>query len=206
MTTNPKEFDDFQFDVLKEVGNIGAGNAATALSQLINKEIDMKVPQVSVLPITEIAGEVGGADALVVAVFLRILGDVPGYMFFVLNEQSARNLVKQMTGVQSEPDDVFSDMEISALNEVGNILSGSYLSSMADLTGLNMQPSVPAIAIDMAGAILSYGLVEISQSGDYALMIDTSFFGLEEEVTGHFFLLPDPDSFEKLFSALGVQL
>lgn len=203
MTNGPIEFDDMQFDVLREVGNIGAGHAATALSQLINKEIDMKVPSVTVLPIDEIAESVGGADNVVVAIFLRIQGDVPGNMFFVLTLQSAKNLAQQM-GLES-PDENFTEMELSALNELGNILSGSYLSSLSDFTQLNMQPSVPSIAIDMAGAILSYGLIEISRAGDYALMIDTSFFGDEEQVTGHFFLLPDPESFDTLFSALGIK-
>ncbi len=203
MTNGPIEFDDLQFDVLREVGNIGAGHAATALSQLINKEIDMKVPSVTVLPIDEIAESVGGAENVVVAIFLRIQGDVPGNMFFVLTLESAKNLAQQM-GLDS-PDENFTEMEISALSELGNILSGSYLSSLSDFTQLNMQPSVPSIAIDMAGAILSYGLIEISRSGDYALMIDTSFLGDEEQVTGHFFLLPDPESFDTLFSALGIR-
>jgi len=201
-------FGEFQIDVLREVGNIGAGNAATALSKLIQKEVDMKVPQVKILGFDEIADFVGGAEALVVTVFLRVEGDCPGNMFFIVDYASARNLLRKLFGMQEivEADEQLSDMELSALHEIGNILAGSYLSSLADFTNLNMQPSVPALAIDMAGAILSYGLIELGNSGDFALTIDTAFFEGNEEVEGHFFLLPDPDSLEKLFSALGVPL
>jgi len=196
-------YGEFQFDVLKEVGNIGAGNATTALSKLISKEIDMKVPLVNIVSFDDIANFVGGDEMVVVSVYLRILGDVPGNMFFIMSVDAAKSLVKELTGIQPSQGD-FSDMELSAISEMGNILIGSYLSSLADFTKLNMQPSVPSVAIDMAGAVLSHGLIEASRSGDYALAIDTEFLEGNEQVNGHFFLLPNPNSLEKLFSALGV--
>ncbi|HJV46718.1 MAG TPA: chemotaxis protein CheC [Bacillota bacterium] len=196
-------FGEMQFDVLKEVGNIGAGNAATALSKLISKEIDMLVPLVKIVGFDDIAEFVGGAENVVVSVYLRIIGDVPGNMFFIMSIESAKSLIKQMMGIEPS-EHGFSEMEISALSEIGNILIGSYLTSLADFTNLNMQPSVPSLAIDMAGAILSFGLIEMGQLGDYALAIDTVFLEDKELVEGHFFLLPDPESLEKVFSALGV--
>jgi chemotaxis protein CheC len=206
--TNFNRFGDFQMDVLREIGNIGAGHAATALSKLIQREVDMKVPQVNIIPFDEIADFVGGAEALVLTVFLRVEGDCPGNMFFIVDLPSARNLLRQLLGLHenTSDDEPLSEMELSAMQEIGNILTGSYLSSLADFTKLNLQPSVPALAIDMAGAILSYGLIELGNSGDYALTIDTAFFEGNEEVEGHFFLIPDPDSLEKLFLALGVPL
>jgi chemotaxis protein CheC len=201
---NFAQFGDFQLDVLREVGNIGAGNAATALSKLISKEIDMKVPQVKIIPFDEIADFVGGAESLVVCVFLRVIGDIPANMFFIISVESAKNLMGQLLGMETSEEMAFNEMELSALNEIGNILTGSYLSSLADFTKLNMQPSVPAVAIDMAGAILSYGLIEIGHSGDFALTIDTAFFQGNEEISGHFFLIPDPEALPQLFRALGV--
>ncbi|MFD2371318.1 chemotaxis protein CheC [Brevibacillus sp. GCM10020057] len=197
------KFGDFQFDVLREIGNIGAGHAATALSKLLSKEIDMKVPQVSVIPFDQVADCVGGAETVVVTVFLRVEGDSPGNMFFILDMDSAKHLLQQITGIEK---DVFEwgEFEISALHEIGNILTGSYLSSLADFTKLNMQPSVPALAVDMAGAILSYGLIALGQAGDVALTIDTAFFEGNELVKGNFFLIPDPDSLPILFRSLGV--
>lgn len=199
------KFGDFQLDVLREVGNIGAGHATTALSKLLQKEIDMKVPQVKVIRFNEIADFLGGDEVVVITVFLRVEGDCPGNMFFILDFASAGNLLEQLLGMKvAENQEGFTEMELSALHEIGNILTGSYLSSLADFTNLNLQPSVPALAIDMAGAILSYGLIALGQNGDYALTIDTAFFEGNEQVQGHYFFIPDPESFERLFSALGV--
>ncbi|WP_442954916.1 chemotaxis protein CheC [Paenibacillus sp. SYP-B4298] len=191
-------------DVLKEVGNIGAGNAATALSRLIDKPVDMSVPTVTILPFEEIAERVGGSEQVVVAVFLRVEGDAPGNMFFIIEAASARRLLQQLLSLESSSSLEYSDMELSTLCEIGNILAGSYLSSLADFTGLSMAPTVPAIAVDMAGAILSYGLLQFGQMGDDALLIDTSFMEGKELMQGHFFLIPDPESFEKIFRSLGV--
>lgn len=197
--------EDFQMDVLKEVGNIGAGHAATALSTLLDKPIDMLVPKVRMLPFEEICESVGGAETVVLAIFLRVDGDAPGNMFFILDLDAAKNMLRDLIGLNIENQEEYSELELSALNEIGNILAGSYLSSLADFTNLNMQPTVPALAIDMAGAILSYGLLQFGQMGDQALLIDTKFMEGENEVQGHFFLIPDPESFGKIFSALGVE-
>lgn len=198
-------FESAQLDVLREIGNIGAGNAATALSKMLQSKIDMKVPNVKVLSFDEIEEYVGGGDRLMVTVFLRIEGDVPGNMFFLMDVNSAKNLISYMLGAEENQGD-FDELEMSALQEIGNILAGSYLSSLADFTRLSLQPSVPAISIDMAMALLSYGLIELGRSGDYALVIDTTFIHGEEQVEGHFFLIPDPASFTTLFNALGVPL
>lgn len=197
--------EDFQMDVLKEVGNIGAGHAATALSTLLDKPIDMLVPKVRMLPFEEICESVGGAETVVLAIFLRVDGDAPGNMFFILDLDAAKNMLRDLIGLHIEDQEEYTELELSALNEIGNILAGSYLSSLADFTNLNMQPTVPALAIDMAGAILSYGLLQFGQMGDQALLIDTKFMEGENEVQGHFFLIPDPESFGKIFSALGVE-
>lgn len=206
--THIKKLGEFQLDVLREVGNIGAGHATTALSQLIQKEIDMTVPQVRIISFQEIADFLGGDEVVVIAVFLRVEGDCPGNMFFIIDIPSAKNLLQHLLGLvpQEEQEEVFSDMELSALHEIGNIMAGSYLSSLADFTKLNMQPTVPALAIDMAGALLSYGLIELGRAGDFALTIDTAFMEGNEKMQGHFFLIPDPDSFATLFQALGVPL
>lgn len=199
-------------DILKEVGNIGAGNAATALSQMLNKIIDMKVPAVKVVPFNEISDAVGGEEAVVAAVFLRIQGEAPGNMFFMLPVNEANELIRQLIGdpsldLQKEPIDA---MGASALSEVGNILAGSYLSSLSDFTKLNLQPTPPDIAVDMTMALLSAGLVELSEAGDYAIVIDTEINEKGKDNTiqskGHFFLLPDPDSLDKIFQSLGVNM
>ncbi|WP_426447060.1 chemotaxis protein CheC [Paenibacillus sp. S-38] len=199
-----KSFADFQMDVLREVGNIGAGHAATALSKLMDKPVDMLVPKVRMVPFEEVADSVGGAEAIVIAIFLRVEGETPGNLFFILTLESAKKLLKSLAGIEVVSDEGYTEMEMSALNEIGNIMAGSYLSSLADFTKLNMQPTVPSLAIDMAGAILGYGLLQFGEMGDQALLIDTKFLDGKEEVEGHFFLIPDPESFPKIFRALGV--
>ncbi|GGJ22351.1 CheY-P-specific phosphatase CheC [Paenibacillus hunanensis] len=193
-------------DVLKEVGNIGAGNAATALSQLLDKPIDMAVPKVQILPFDQIAEKVGGQEQIVLAVFFRVEGDAPGNLFFILTPEAGKGLLHRLAGLVVVDEEQFSEMEQSALSEIGNILAGSYLSSLADFTGLSMTPTVPGLAYDMAGAILNYGLIQFGEMGDDALLIDTTFLEGKNEVEGQFFLIPDPESFEKIFIALGVPL
>ncbi|WP_432206776.1 chemotaxis protein CheC [Paenibacillus lautus] len=193
-------------DVLKEVGNIGAGNAATALSRLLNKPIDMAVPKVQLLPFEQIAESVGGSEQLVLAVFLRVEGNAPGNLFFIMSPEAGKNLLLNLAGIEVSEEAPFSEMEQSALCEIGNILSGSYLSSLADFTNLSMTPTVPALAMDMAGAILSYGLLQFGEMGDDALLINTTFLEGQNEVEGQFFLIPDPQSFAQIFEALGVPL
>ena len=207
-----KSISDVHLDILKEVGNIGAGHAATALSTLLNKKIDMKVPRVRVVSFDEVMDLAGGADNVVASVFLRIEGEAPGSMFFILPLPQAEKYIGQLTNNHSFSfsDGQENELALSALQELGNILSGSYLSSLSDFTKLSLYPSVPALSIDMVGAVVSFGLLELSQVSDYAIVIDTA---LDEEdaqmpdsVNGHFFLLPDPDSFHIIFSALGVRI
>lgn len=195
---------EFQMDVLKEVGNIGAGNATTALSKLLDKPVDMKVPLVKIMHFDEITEVFGGAEEVVIGIFLRVVGEAPGNMFFIITQASAKKLLRNLVGIEVGTEDEYSEMELSALSEIGNILTGSYLSSLADFTNLSMSPTVPSLAIDMAGAILSYGLMQFGEMGDQALFIDTMFLEGKDEVEGHFFLIPDPDSLGKIFTSLGV--
>lgn len=199
-----EQFAEFQMDVLREVGNIGAAHAATALSQLLEKQVNMLVPSAGLVPFEDICDSVGGPEQVVAAVYLRVIGEVPGNLFFILTLESAKKLLKNLVGIEVGDGDEYSEMERSALCEIGNILAGSYLSSLGDFTKLKMSPTVPSLAIDMAGAILSHGLLQYGQMGDHALLIDTKFLQGEDEVESHFFLLPDPESFDPLFDALGV--
>jgi chemotaxis protein CheC len=197
-------------DVLKEIGNIGAAHAATSLSALLNKKIDMIVPKVEMVSFDDMMDLAGGPENVVTGIYLRIEGDITGSMFFVLPiEQSnrfIRNLIKDNSfDFQLPP---VSELGISAMQELGNILSGSYLSALSDFTGLKIYPTVPALSVDMVGAIISFGLVELSHISDYVIVIDTAILEDDlpdsESVRGHFFLLPDPESFDSIFQSLGV--
>ena len=194
-----------QLDALREVGNMGAGNAATAFSTMLNKRIDMTVPQVALLPFDQVADTMGGAEGLVAGVYLEISGSAPSDILFVLPSQSALVLVEMLTGSSHDPgENELSDMDQSALKEIGNILTGSYLNALAMFTGLDMAPSVPALAYDMAGAIVDQVLIQVGQVDDYAIIIETEFFEEERVVKGHFFLIPNPGSLGIILERLGV--
>jgi chemotaxis protein CheC len=190
--------------LLAEIGNVGAGHAATALSVLVQDRVSISVTETRVCSFQEIPAIVGGDEVLTAAVLLRLDGDVTGDMMFLLPVPSAKRLVQRMFGGAAEtPGEDFSEMELSALAEAGNILGGSYVTAVSSLTGLRLVQSVPAVALDMAGAILGTVLTDTGQTADYAVVIRTSIRQGGADVDGHLFLLPDPPSVQTLFGALG---
>ncbi|NLK26785.1 MAG: chemotaxis protein CheC [Clostridiales bacterium] len=194
-----------QYDVLREIGNIGAGNATTALSQMINTKIDMKVPNVELLEFKNLPDIVGGAEKIVVGILFTLQGSIDGMMMFMMDKPASRHLVNQLLGdnLKSEADK-FNEMELSALNEIGNIIAGAYLSSLSGLTNLVITSSVPYMAIDMAGAILSVPAIEFSKIGDKALLIETEFGDDLKAVNGYFILIPTLESYGAILSSLGL--
>ena len=193
-----------QMDALREIGNVGAGNSATALSQIINKRIDMNVPRVSIVPLGDVPDLVGGPDAMVVGVFLRVYGQAPSNILFLLPKDSAFYLVDMLIGKKHGDTQKLDFMDESALMEIGNILSGAYLNALFNFTHISLLPSIPALAMDMAGAILSVVLIQLGQMGDHALVIETEFKTEDEGIKGHFFLVPDPGSLDTILTAVGV--
>ena len=193
-----------QMDALREIGNVGAGNSATALSQIINHRIDMNVPEVSIVPLGEVPELVGGPEAMVVGVFLRVYGQAPGNILFLLPAESAFYLVDMLMGKKRGETHNLDYLDESALMEIGNILAGAYLNALFNLTKLSLLPSIPALAMDMAGAILNVVLIQLGQMGDHALVIETEFTTDEEGIKGHFFLVPDPGSLDTILTAVGV--
>ena len=190
------------FDVLKELGNIGAGNATTALAQLLNCKVDMQVPQVRLLDFKYLGAAIGGEERLVAGIYLGVEGDITGHIMFFLEKGSARHLVSKLMGMELEGEE-FNEMEISALKEIGNIITGAYLNSLATITNMMIYPSVPDICIDMAGAILSVPAIEFGAIGDKILMIQTRFLD-DTDLEGYFILVPDLESYGKILHSLGM--
>ncbi len=197
-----EKMSDEYFDVLKEIGNIGAGNATTALAQMMQCKVDMSVPQVRLLEFKEMGEMMGGEETIMAGIYLGIEGDITGSIMFLLEKQAARHLVSKLMGMQMEGEE-FSEMEFSALKEVGNIITGAYLNSLSTLTNLVIYPSVPDLTVDMAGAILSVPAIQFGELGDKMLLIQTQFFD-ENVLDGYFILVPDLDSYGKILSALGI--
>ncbi|OZV12987.1 CheY-P-specific phosphatase CheC [Tissierella sp. P1] len=201
---NVDNLNNFMIDVLKELGNIGAGNAATALANMISKKIDMKVPNVRIMEFRDVAEILGGEENLVIGIYFELMEDIVGNMMFALDINSAINLTNMLYNREKEGKEL-DEMDISALSEVGNIIASSYANSLSSLTGLKMYISVPSISIDMAGAILSVPAIQYGHVSDHALMIETIFEEEQNLVAGNLFFLPDLSSFDKILLALGVK-
>jgi chemotaxis protein CheC len=192
------------YDVLKELGNIGAGNATTALAQMIGSKVDMTVPQVKLLEFYELGSLMGGEEQIMAGISLSVEGDITGSIMFLLKQEAAKHLINQLMPGMGDPAAFeFNEMELSALRELGNIIAGAYLNSLASLTNLLIFPSVPDLAIDMAGAILSIPAIQFGTIGDNILLIQTQFID-DECIEGYFILLPDLDSYGKILGSLGI--
>lgn len=191
------------FDVLKEIGNIGAGNATTAIASMLDLRLDMKVPQVKLLSFQELPSVVSEEDDAIVGIYLEVEHDISGSIMFIMDLPSAHFFINKIMMRDESYNEDFSEMDLSALKEIGNIIAASYLNAISSLTNMTITPSVPYLAIDMAGAILSVPAIQFGQYGDNALLIETKF-GDEVKISGYFILLPDIDSYAKILASLGI--
>ena len=192
------------FDLLREIGNIGAGNAITAISSLLNKKVDMVVPVVKMVEFKDIADSIGGAENLIISVLVKTTGDINGLMLFCIEQETAHVFVNTLLGKAHSSYLDFSEMEMSVLQEIGNMVAGSYLGSLATLTGKKITPSVPYLAIDMAGAILSVPAVEFGKVADHVLFIESIFQTTDEYASGYFLLVQEMESYDVILKSLGV--
>ena len=198
------EVNDMYVDVLKEIGNVGSGNAATAIANMVGTRIDMKVPNVKLMDVGKLGSAIGPEEETVIGIFLEVSHDIDGSMMFLLDLESGHYLADKLLmkeNVVHEQMEVFDEMELSALKEVGNIITASYLSALASMTNLTILPSVPYIC----AAILSVPAIEFGLVGDRALLIETEICA-DVAIRGYFILMPEQESYYKILSALGLSL
>ena len=200
-----EQVNNMYLDVLKEIGNIGAGNATTAIANMLGIKIDMNVPNIKLMEVSQLGTAVGAEDETIVGIFLEVQNDIEGSMMFLLDIPSARYLVNKLMMTDAPDDQPFGEIELSALKEIGNIIAGSYLSALSSMTNMVIVPSVPYIAVDMAAAILSVPAIQFGQYGDNALMIETEF-GDDVMMSGYFILMPEQGSYEKILTSLGFAM
>ncbi|MCR5397779.1 MAG: chemotaxis protein CheC [Lachnospiraceae bacterium] len=200
-----EEINDKYIDVLKEIGNIGAGNATTAIANMLSLKVDMSVPMVDLTPVEKIGGIIGSEEDIIVGIMLGVETDITGSMMFLLDLSSAHHLVNRMMMRDPEYNEDFDEMDLSAIKEIGNIIAGAYLNALSGLTNLTITPTIPYVAVDMAGAILSVPAIQFGMISDNALIIKTEI-GDELGISGYFILMPEGDSYAKILSALGVPI
>ncbi|MEG0371060.1 MAG: chemotaxis protein CheC, partial [Clostridium sp.] len=174
-----------------------------ALSQILNKKIDMMVPKVDVVPFDQIVEKLGSEEEIVVAVLLKVFGDAPGNILFVMNEERSHEISELM--LKGFPD-VSDDMQNSLFQEIGNIIGNSYIGAISQITGLNLISSVPAVARDMLVAVLTTTFLDAEQYSDFVLSIDTNFIDEDnKESGGSIFYVPKPGSLDKILTKLGLK-
>ncbi|HAH20538.1 MAG: hypothetical protein A2Y00_05095 [Omnitrophica WOR_2 bacterium GWF2_43_52] len=193
---------DLQKDALREIGNICAGNAATALSQLLEKKITIAVPNILFLPTEEVPNVVGGANTLVLGLVIRVLGDLPSTIIFIFSQEDALTLASLMTGKAVTKNSIIGDYERSALKEIGIILANAYLGALSSFISMSFVPTVPEVIVDMAGAIIDYILIELSCKSQSALLIDSVFTEPSTSIQGRFFIIPNPEGLEIILKTI----
>jgi len=202
------ELDATQIDVLRELGNIGAGNAATSLSVMLDEGVGISVPQVKLLDYNGVVRTVGDPEDLGIAIMIQYTGDVRGIVLFILSHDDAINIGELLIGhtIDDSDDDIehMTDMKISMVKEIGNILGCSYLGSIATMTGLHFEISVPYVAIDMVGAILSAPLLLFSIDNSKILLIEESFMTDSRHMKSHVILFADVPSLNTILTKLGL--
>jgi chemotaxis protein CheC len=199
-----RDLKELQLDALKEVANIGAGHAATALSQLTSRTIMIAVPEVNIRPLEEVPELLGQPDEVIAAVLMHMMGDLTGRTLVLFPEPSAKALCDILFRRTPGTTAGFTPMEQSGLKEAGNILASAYMNALSDFMGMMLVPSVPSLVIDLSAAILTTAYLNFGHDRDYVFCVETAFRveGATEPLRGHFLLLPDMPSLRAIFDAI----
>lgn len=198
-----RALDSSQLDAMREIANIGAGHAATALSKMTDRVIMIDVPEVSIIRLEDVGTVTGEPDDVVAAVMMKVLGDVTGRTVQIFPGPSAVKLVGLVSGgVEPEFPGGFTDAHQETLKEIGNIIVGAYLNALSEFMGLLLIMSVPAIAIDMAGAVMTTSYLNFGEEQDHVLCVNTGMIIGDDRIRGHFLLIPDATSLQIMLRGL----
>lgn len=203
-----------ELDVLQELGNIGAGNAATSLSSMLNEKVDMDVPKVRIISFDDAVASFGGAENLVAGVLLSFEGmddeskAIKGMLLFLVDLECANDIISLLTGGMYVDDGSpeSEEMKKSVLQEIGNIMGAAYINSIATLTGFPLNISVPYLAIDMVGAILSIPIAEFGALSDTVLFIEEAFKGEQRDINSSMSLFAGSDTVNTIMKRLGIEI
>lgn len=206
MDENMMNLNEMHIDVLREIGNIGSGNAAQALAAMLNRRVDMDLPTVKILDFEELAAMVGGPETQVVGILFTTHDEFQGMMMFLTEKKFAHLVLNVLMNKNFESYEDLNEMDISAIEEVGNIMVSAYMRAISTLTGLRIGLSSPAIAIDMVGALLNIPAVEVEKFGDQALFIQGGFIDESNKVESYLLLIPEVGYLKKIFQILGLEM
>lgn len=202
---NYNDLNEIQLDVLREMGNIGTGNAAMALAEMLSTPIDISVPTVQILDYEAAMESMGGPETMIVGLLLSFDGDINGMIMFLLEKDFAHMMINTLMGEETESFDPDDPVSNSALTEVGNIMAASYVNAIASMTNMRINLSVPDMSIDMLGAILSVPAIHYANISDKIIMIQNQLQGNNTSASNRILMLPDVDSLQKIMTALGIE-
>lgn len=204
MLRNFEELSPVAIDCLKEIGNIGSGNAASSLSAMLSKSVRMRVPDIRVLDYGAVINEIGGPEKIITGILVTFKGDIKGMIMFLLEDMFAKIVVKTFMGKDNVNVIQLDENDASAVKEMGNIMAGSYLNALAALAGFTVAMDVPSMTVDMMGAIMNAPMVEFSEVGDKVLFIDNRFVIDDVDINSNIILIPEMESLDILMKKLGV--
>ena len=205
MFENYDELNEMQIDILREIGNIGAGNAATALATILDEKVDMSVPSVRITGFDEAVENLGGAESLTVAVLVNFGGDANGMIMFLLNVEDAKSIMDILVG-EDDGEEGLSEIKISGIKEIGNILASSYVNAISALTGLTIEVSIPYVAIDMVGALMSVPIIEFGAIGDKLMFIEENFEGETNDLKSNMIMFAEINTLKTIMQKLGLEI
>ena len=204
MIKNYDQLTSMEIDTLREIGSIGTGNAATALSQMLNQEVRITLPEVRIMEYNEAIEWIGGPEEVTAGVLVKMSGDVGGIMLSVQKLELVNVVLNTMLGENIDSYENLTELERSAMIEIGNIMISTFINAMSGLADLNIKLTVPAFAVDMQGAILTVPMAEYGGMSDYRMTIGGNFVCNGQEVPCHVLLSPDLRSLDFLLRKLGV--
>lgn len=200
------DLNSMHLDALREIGNIGSGNAATSLSTLLGRPVTMTTPKVSILEVSDVVARLGGPEELLVGLLLALDGDISGMIMFLLHKDFAHMVLGSLLGTGAPALEDGDEMSRSAMQEVGNIMAASYVNALSSLSGLHIGISVPSLCVDMAGAILSVPAIYYADLSDRMILIEDELGSSESHARSHILLIPETASLGLLLGSLGLKL
>lgn len=201
------KFECDKLNVFREISNIGSGNASSSLSIMINEIVDIGIPKSDIVKFSDITDSYESPEELVIGTVLQLSGDMEGFIMVIMKVNSALNLLSKLSGIKM----VYTNenheelcKELSSMGEICNILCGTYLTAISDMTNLDISPSIPYFSVDMVRAIMNLPIALYGPVSDSILCIETDFFTLDTEVEGKYYFIPKVESCEKLLKSLGL--
>ncbi len=202
--TNYEDLNKDQLDALREIGNIGSGNAAMALSTMLGRTIDLSVPHVRIMDYEQVSEKLGGPETIMIGLLLTLDNDIKGMIMFLLHQEFSNILAQTLTGGEVGDNGVTDDDTKSAISEIGNIMAASYVNAIAQLLDMNINISTPQLSIDMVGSILSVPAIAFANMSDKIIMIGNEFDHTNSNTTGQVLLMPEVESLQNLITKLGI--